>query len=231
MRPSVFPRFTDSIFKQPAFAALRRASGRASSPVFFAAPGTPSFFSLPRTKVRGYGAPSGATIVMCAHPTEVCGASRRSICGDFFVPGTVTSVCATRDCVPLHPGGFRLPSSAPVQPLKAAGRRAGGRFPEASRERGYEPRPQAPHRRCRVTPVSALSVAPSSERLATTPSGEPGGRTISIGVYSGQEPVRNAAARMACRAIWPYILRVATGGYQCFASASSQPQVCSRQPL
>ena len=32
-----------------------------------------------------------------------------------------------------------------VQPSKAAGRRAGGRLPEASRERGYEPRPQAPH--------------------------------------------------------------------------------------
>ena len=32
-----------------------------------------------------------------------------------------------------------------VQPLKAAGPSAGGRLPEASRERGCEPRPRAPH--------------------------------------------------------------------------------------
>jgi hypothetical protein len=51
-----------------------------------------------------------------------------------------------------------------VQPFKAAPHSGGGRPPEASRERGYERRAQAPH------------PAPSSRRLAATPSAEPNDR-------------------------------------------------------
>ena len=62
------------------------------------------------------------------------------------------------------PALIREPYPRRVQPFKAAPHSEGGRPPEASRERGYEPRPQAPH------------PAPSSRRLATTPSAEPNDR-------------------------------------------------------
>src|SRR5262249_19886210 len=52
------PHFPDSLFKQ------RRCVGHASSPVFFAAPGTPSSLLSP-LDIRGDGAPGGATIVLC----------------------------------------------------------------------------------------------------------------------------------------------------------------------
>ncbi len=116
---------------------------------------------------------------------ENTGASRRSMAA-FLSPGP---------CFRMRDGGlfalFIQPAFASlhphlVQPSKADPHSRAGRLPGASRRRGYEPRPQAPHRRCRVTPgiVPGLPmpdlrqrhprVAPSSKRLAKTPLVEPG---------------------------------------------------------
>jgi hypothetical protein len=63
-----------------------------------------------RAKVRGRGAPKSATARSPAFRQGArlaigALASRRSTRG-FSVPGTVTSVCATEDGVPLHPADF-----------------------------------------------------------------------------------------------------------------------------
>ena len=82
------------------------------------------------------------------------GASRRATSG-FSVPGAVLPGCdGTRAGSPIRAASAALRRRR-VQPLKAAGRNAGGRLARASRGWGYESRPRAPHRRCRVTPISA----------------------------------------------------------------------------
>ena len=82
------------------------------------------------------------------------GASRRATSG-FSVPGAVLPGCdGIRAGSPIRAASAALRRRR-VQPLKAAGRNAGGRLARASRVRGYESRPRAPHRRCRVTPISA----------------------------------------------------------------------------
>src|SRR5450830_888299 len=87
----------------------------------------------------------------------------------FSVPGAVTSGRGRGPSRAPDPGSFRRPSSAPRPALAGVPLSGDGRRPRASRERGYEPRPQAPH------------LTPSSKRLAKTPSAEPDDRTISIG--------------------------------------------------
>jgi len=130
-------------------------------------------FFLGPSKNRGGGAPGGATSW-----STPCGVSTlRQVFGDGCAPsGAPLRLFCPRDRIfRVRDGGLfalliRRASARlrphRVQPSKAAGRRAGGRLPEASRVRGYEPRPQAPH------PV------PSSKRLAKTPLGGPDATNI-----------------------------------------------------
>ena len=82
------------------------------------------------------------------------GASRRATRG-FSVPGAVLPGCdGIRAGSPIQAASAALRRRR-VQPSKAAGRNAGGRLARASRGWGYESHPRAPHRRCRVSPLSA----------------------------------------------------------------------------
>ena len=134
---------------------------QASPPVFFAAPGTPSSRFFPSNKPREWSAarrfqPDHALRGVC-----VLGEGRapRGAPSRLFCPRDRASGCRRVGSSPaLIRAAFAALRPHRVQPSKAAGPRAGGRLPEASRERGYEPRPQAPH------PL------PLSERLMTTPS-------------------------------------------------------------
>ena len=124
----------------------------------FAKPG--AFSKTPSRKLRGGGAPKGApqAPVSSAFALAGCGATtagRAFKAGAppsdappvaFLVPVGRASGRATGRLAAL-PGTGRLPPpllTRRVQPLKAAGRNAGGRLAGASRVRGYEPRPQAP---------------------------------------------------------------------------------------
>jgi len=115
-------------------------------------PAWPSTRALSPRRVRGRGAPKGAT---CGLPpgggarplrrdASPSGAPR---CGDFCPRGRASGcrfTAAPSEGPRATPAGFRPPSPAPVQPLKAEPRSGPGRLPAASRVRGYEPRPQAP---------------------------------------------------------------------------------------
>ena len=139
-----------------------------SSPVFFAAPGAPSFlprasgaFPDPRRESEGTerreAHPFNARLARREHPWRRVRAPRRSIAA-IFVPGAVLPGADGELFAPLIQAAFAALRQLRVQPSKADPRSGAGRLPEASRERGYEPRPQAPR------------LAPSSKRLATTPS-------------------------------------------------------------
>jgi hypothetical protein len=145
------------------------ASRQASLPVLFKAPGRPPSPSAP-SKAEGDGAPSGAPVFLsCRTPNGECG-RLPALHRGFSVPGTVTSGRATEDFSSRAFARFR---PLRVQPFKADPRRGAGRLPEASRVRGYEPRPQAPH------PI------PSSKRLAKTPLGGPDDvRLYTLGILS-----------------------------------------------
>jgi len=69
------------------------------------------------------------------------GAPLAAIC----VPGAVLPEVDRMCLRPIRCGRLRHPLSPHVQPLKADPRSGAGRRPGASRVRGYEPRPQAPH--------------------------------------------------------------------------------------
>jgi hypothetical protein len=135
--------------------SLRPRAGRRLRPV------SGALSRAPRS--RGDGAPIGASCskvrTFIAEGATPLGAPPGQLgpglFGGFSVPGTVTSGRATEDFSSRASARLRPHR---VQPSKAAGRRAGGRLPRASRVRGYEPRPQAPH------------PTPLSERLMTTPS-------------------------------------------------------------
>ena len=128
-------------------------TANASPPVFFAAPGTPSF--SPRV-TRGFrnalrpspegmerrAAQPSAYALRRARPAK---ARRRSaLHRGFSVPGTVASGCGRGTRVPPIRPAFASLRPHRVQPFKADPHSRVGRFPRASRERGYEPRPQAP---------------------------------------------------------------------------------------
>jgi hypothetical protein len=107
------------------------------------------------SKTEGDGAPSGATswirTLRCVRIWRDARASRRSIAA-ISVLGSAFP--GTRQRASPSPS----PSPSPASSSRSA--RSGARSgPEASRVRGYEPRPQAPH------PI------PSSKRLAKTPIG------------------------------------------------------------
>ncbi len=139
-------------------------------PYSLAAPGTPSFILRPlegaeRRETRGAWRTHPGRL---AKPPDTPGEARR-LRGDggaplgaplrrFLSPGP----CFRARTGGLSPSPIRAAFAAlhprRVQPLKAAPHSRGGRRPEASRCRGYEPQQQAPH------------PAPSSKRLAKTPS-------------------------------------------------------------
>jgi len=106
-----------------------------------------------RPDMRGRGAPKGASDGLppgggarpSSRDASPSGAPRG---GDFCPRGRASGgrfTIAPSEGPRTTPAGFRPPSPAPVQPLKAEPRSGPGRLPAASRVRGYEPRPQAPH--------------------------------------------------------------------------------------
>ncbi len=120
------------------------------------APGSPVFpLPLPPPETReGMARRSAQPFLMGTPSFRRRGASRRATSG-FSVPGAVLPGCdGIRAGSPIRAASAALRRRR-VQPLKAAGRNAGGRLARASRVRGYESRPRAPHRRCQVTPISA----------------------------------------------------------------------------
>ncbi len=138
---------------------------------------SPGTFFAPRQKPRGWSAER--RILSQSTPCEACapfaqGARLSALHRGDFSPrvrasrirsGSVSAWrCPFWAAAPCShgtgcPGSFIASSSQ-------SGRSAARSGPEASRVRGYEPRPQAPH------------LAPSSERLAKTPSAEPGALNI-----------------------------------------------------
>ena len=126
-------------------------------------------------RCRGNGAPQGASIVLCAAPRfRDAGASRRSTAAFSFGAGPRFRLGywrAFRTCV-RKAGLADHRQRAPRRRLIVAT----GRSPGAARVRGSRyPRPQAPHQPAwRFAPFRPTQVAPSSRRLATTPSAEQG---------------------------------------------------------
>ncbi len=147
---------TYSHVKQPAFACATAAKHSSAARVLWRAPGSPVFPcpSSPSRNVRGDGAPIGAAIPDGHASLRRRGASRRATRGD-FCPWRRASGKEQGPVGPLIRAASAALRPRRVQPSKAAGHNAGGRLARASRGRGYESRPRAPHRRCRVTPISA----------------------------------------------------------------------------
>ena len=135
--------FAHDLVRKPVPTFRDHALANAPPPVFFAVPGRPSSPSRPRDK-RGSGAPIGAANLMCAHRYRVRGAFRRATAA-FLSPGPCFRMRDGR-LVPhlIRPAFARLRPHR-VQPFKADPLSRAGRLPGASRRRGYEPRPQAPH--------------------------------------------------------------------------------------
>jgi hypothetical protein len=73
------------------------------------------------------------------------GASRRSVCGDFWLRARSSGLGLAGPKTVLIRRAFALLHPNRVQPSKAAPPSGGGRGPKASRARGDEPRPRAPH--------------------------------------------------------------------------------------
>ncbi len=168
-------------------------SANAPPPLFFCGAGTPSFIPSP-LESRGDGAPSGAPVFRLAA---------------FLLPRTRAPLGAPSRFRSSGLGRSHRPrvraswDEARANPSPASSSRRGHNAPRsvsrASRERGYEPRPQAPHQpavsrrsfeaRRRISGACPI-VAPSSRRLATTPSAEPGEREVArsmwrkCGIYS-----------------------------------------------
>jgi hypothetical protein len=161
------------------FEAVHCHAGKRMRPCFLPAPGRPSssppsrgqaFFPL--EKSRGWS----TSLSVAAFPHENAGASRRSIAVPHLRPKPVIQA----------PGPRFLGRGICASPSPASSQRRGHNAPRAesraSRERGYEPRPQAPRRRHPLPggrpgrePVPdirhlSLPVTPPSQRLAKTPS-------------------------------------------------------------
>ena len=176
---------------------IKQPSGHASSPVFFAAPGRPSSFLRPGKMPREWSAERRTSLSVAASsvarmraplgapPRQAC-AVWAYLCGVLEVPGTVASGRGPgRLLARPDPAGFRPPSSAPRpahegQPLVvgADGDPGPPGCGVTSPARGRHTN----RRRCRRRSAKGLCrisgarprVAPSSRRLATTPSAEPG---------------------------------------------------------
>jgi len=98
-------------------------------------------------QARGDGAPSGAPVFRFAALSFEERGRLSALHRGFSVPGAVASGRGPgRLLARPDPAGFRPPSSAPRPAHRRAVPRSGdGRRPRASRVRGYEPRPRAPH--------------------------------------------------------------------------------------
>ena len=172
--PGSSPGMTPKVWRSP-YSSIQLSNSQAPAPVFFTGAGyavVPSPLSgalfVPLEKSRGWSAvrrcryPSCRTLLrkvrapLGAPPGQACAV--RAYLPAISVPGAVTSGRGRGPSRAPDPAGFPRLRPRRVQPVKAAPRIRGGRRPEASRGRGYEPRPQAPH------------LAPSSKRLAKTPS-------------------------------------------------------------
>ena len=136
--------------------AKRKETAKRHRPCSLAARGTPSSQlgsreGAERRETRGFARPPGGGEA-ARHACEArrlrgdggC-ASRRSTAAFLSPAPCFRARLAERSSRPLA-GQLPPPlASRLVQPFKAAPRSWGGRLPEASRRRGYEPRPQAPH--------------------------------------------------------------------------------------
>jgi hypothetical protein len=152
-------------------------------------------FRSPGKMPRGWSAARRNILVHAfrrVHPLRRVRALRRSITA-FFSPRRPCFLAGAPEkpfgsSIRAAPATLRVPR---IQPLKAALRSGGGRLAGASRARGYEPRPQAPH------------LIPSTERLATTPPAEPSRRDIAQGCGFGNTVSRNCdsspMALVVCR--------------------------------
>ena len=107
-------------------------------------------FSLPlfapRTKCEGVERRKAQPLNSLPFGRRAFGARRLpALHRGFSVPGAVTSGRGREAAPSPIRAAFAALRPRRVQPLKAAPRSWGGRRPGASRGRGYEPRPQAPH--------------------------------------------------------------------------------------
>ena len=159
--PSPYGRGEARAFRAPSF-RIKFSNSQAPAPVFFTGAGYAVFpprcagpFLVP-PKNRGGGAPLGAAGILRAAPSfrkvrAPLGAPPGQACAvraylpAISVPGAVTSGRGRGPAGPPIRQAFARLRPRRVQPVKAAPRSRGGRRPEASRGRGYEPRPQAPH--------------------------------------------------------------------------------------
>ncbi len=161
-------------------------SANALPPLFFAARGRRLSFLLP-SKAEGMER-------QAAHQSSVL---PRSCCQE---RGRLSAL--HRGFAPPELGRSHRPwvraswDEAFANPSPASSSRRGHNAPRsvsrASRERGHEPRPQAPHQpavsrrsfeaRRRISGACPI-VAPSSRRLATTPSAEPGEREVARSMW------------------------------------------------
>ena len=150
------PSLTSSHVKQPCLRLRYGGQAQLRRPCSLAGAGFARIpLSLfPLSNVRGDGAPIGAAIPDGHASLRRRGASRRATRGD-FCPWRRASGKEQGPVGPLIRAASAALRPRRVQPSKAAGHNAGGRLARASRGRGYESRPRAPHRRCRVTPISA----------------------------------------------------------------------------
>ena len=130
-----------------AFPVVPNSLSQRSAPVFFVvAPGRPVFLSLAHAREWSAGwrnqwsSARGADVPL----RQARFATRRSIAA-FLSPGP----CFRARTEGLAANGIQAAFAAlhprHVQPLKAAPRSWSGRRPGASRRRGCEPRPRAPH--------------------------------------------------------------------------------------
>src|SRR6185437_1252989 len=146
-------------FRSLVYGESERKARELRRPYSLTARGRRPFFP-PRIK-RGDGAPSGASLVSTPCGVGASGETRAPLGAPsrLFCPrGRSSGRRPGR--LSAHPIRQTFARLRPrrVQSLKTVPRSRDGRLPEASRERGYESRPQAPH------------FAPSPKRLAKTPS-------------------------------------------------------------
>jgi hypothetical protein len=135
--------------------ALAKAGGHAKSPLFFMARGTPTSLLFPfghnrRGRSAGQRYVFGCRLAAASPLAKRTRAGRRSI----------AAISVSRPALPETRPAWVLPTVSLSQSSRLPAERSivpPGRGPGASRCRGYEPQQQAPHRRCRVYPISAQS--------------------------------------------------------------------------
>jgi len=142
-QPGSLPCFAGRAGIWSGFRTFRDGYRRASSPVLFEAPGSPSFHVPHFQMNEGDGAPGGATFLLVCDPVSGTAASSDAPPGQIG-PG---SFCGVFTAMPGRASvGGPISEPPTVSQLLAGGRSASGRSPGMARVRGCEPRPRAPHR-------------------------------------------------------------------------------------